>query len=60
MEQKPWFTSKTLWFNVLSFLWQFVGPLIGIPTLDDSTFSAFVLVANLILRVITKGAITLS
>jgi hypothetical protein len=60
MDAKPFYLSKVFWFNILAFAWQFVGPVLGIPILDDATFSSLVLVVNIVLRFITKGAISLS
>lgn len=60
MENKSWFKSKTIWFNILSAIWFLLGPAIGIPTLDADTFAAILMVVNLILRVITKGAVTIN
>lgn len=57
---KPFWQSKTILFNVLTFGWQFIGPKIGVPTLDPATFDAVVTVGNIILRVVTKGAVTIS
>lgn len=60
METKPFWQSKTLWFNVLAFLWQFFGEKIGVPTLDPEMFGAIIMVVNVILRAITKGTVTIS
>ena len=57
---KPFYLSKTVWFNVLSFGWQFVGPKVGLPSLDPDTFAACVTVANIILRAVSNGALTIS
>lgn len=60
MNSKVWYASKTLWTNVLLLLWAFVGPKIGIPTLDPETMAGLLGVVNLALRLITKGSITLN
>lgn len=56
---KHFLLSKTLWFNVLSCLWQFIGPHIGIPVLDADTFTAILGIGNVILRVISRGKLTI-
>lgn len=60
MEQKPWYTSKTLWFNLLSGIWFFVGPKIGIPELTPEVFTSILLIGNVILRLITNTEVTIS
>lgn len=60
MESKAWYLSKTVWFNVLTFVWQFAGPKVGMPTMDGQTFAAVVTVANLILRFVTKSPVSIS
>ena len=60
MSSKAWYLSKTIWFNVLSAVWFLVGPMIGIPTLDPDTFATILAIGNFILRVITKGGVSIS
>jgi hypothetical protein len=60
VDTKPFYLSKVFWFNLASGLWFLIGPKVGIPTLGADTFAEFVLVANIILRAITKGAISLT
>ncbi|MFA6470131.1 MAG: hypothetical protein WCW35_14645 [Bacteroidota bacterium] len=60
MQSKLWYTSKTLWVNLICLLWMFIGPMIGIPTLDTETMAAILGVINVILRIVTKGPVTLS
>lgn len=60
MDAKHFLTSKTLWFNVLAFGWKFIGPKVGIPELDDQTFTAIITVANIALRIITKKPLTIA
>lgn len=60
METKSFLLSKTFWFNVFSFLWQFFGASIGLPTLDDATFSGLLTFANIVLRFISKGGISIT
>lgn len=57
---KPWYTSKTIWTNLAMALWTFIGPLIGIPTFDPEIMVGVFTVVNLLLRLITKGAVTIS
>lgn len=52
--KKSWYHSKTLWVNIFTVAWHFVGPLVGIPTLDNETLVALLAIVNLVLRVITK------
>lgn len=56
---KHFLLSKTLWFNVLSFCWQFVGPKIGLPVLDPDTFTAIITIMNIVLRVVSHGKLTI-
>ena len=58
--QKPWYASKTLWFNVLGGFWFFIGPKIGVPELTPEVFSTIIFVGNIILRFITKTEVTIS
>ena len=60
MDSKPFYASKTLWTNCLMFAWQFIGPVIGIPTLSPELMIAVLAIINVILRSISKGAVTLS
>jgi hypothetical protein len=60
MQSKLWYTSKTLWVNLICLLWMFIGPMIGIPTLDTETMAAILGVINVLLRIVTKGPVTLS
>ncbi len=68
MEQKkskPWYTSKTVWFNVVTVLGSIAGGLGGIlpilePFLAPKVFAwvlAGVGIINLVLRSITKDAV---
>ena len=60
MEPKPWYLSKTVWFNLLTGLWFFIGPKIGIPELSPDLFSGIVFAGNIVLRLITKTEVTIS
>jgi hypothetical protein len=57
---KPWYASKTLWLNGLTFAWYFIGPMVGIPILTPEVTGIALTVANVLLRVITKQPLTLS
>ncbi|KAB2967515.1 hypothetical protein [Zoogloea sp.] len=59
MESKLWYTSKVLWTNLITLLWTFLGPMIGIPVLDPEIVVAILGVINLVLRIITKSPVTL-
>lgn len=59
MNSKLWYTSKTLWTNILTLLWTFVGPMIGVPTLDPETMVGLLAVVNLIIRMITKQPVSI-
>ncbi len=59
MNSKLWYASKTLWTNVITLLWTFVGPKIGIPTLDPDLMLGLLAVVNGILRVVTKQPVSL-
>ena len=60
MEPKPWYASKTIWFNLLTGLWFFIGPKVGVPELSPDLFASLVFVGNIILRVVTKTDLTIS
>lgn len=57
---KAWWTSKTIWTNVIALLWIFVGPVVGMPELSPETSIAILGVINVILRLITKTEVTIS
>ena len=57
---KPFWQSKTVWFNVLTFVWQFFGSKIGVPTLSPDTFTAIITVINIVLRFVSQGSVTIS
>lgn len=60
MSSKPFYQSKTFWTNVIGALWFFIGPHVGIPTLDGETMAALLVVINLVLRAITKQPLSLT
>ena len=59
MEGKPFYLSKTLWANVISFVALQLGGQFGVE-FSEGEVGAFFLVLNSILRAVTKGAVTLS
>jgi len=60
MESKPFYLSKTFWFNILSALWFFIGPRVGLPELSPEIFGTIITVGNVILRFITKTEVSIS
>lgn len=56
--EKPWYFSKTVWTNVLSGVWVFVGPLIGVPVLSPDLMAQILNGANVVLRFFTKSKIS--
>lgn len=60
MPTKPWYLSKTVWFNVLGILLAAAGELSSaFPSGAVARVSAFVLtIGNIILRLLTKTTIT--
>jgi len=59
MDSKLWYASKTFWTNIITLLWTFIGPVIGIPTLDPETMLGILAVINVILRIVTKQPVAL-
>jgi hypothetical protein len=57
---KPFYTSKTIWFNLLALAWQFIGSWVGIPVLSPELFAEILAAVNLVLRLITKGGVTIA
>jgi hypothetical protein len=57
MQGKSLWTSKTFWTNILIAAWAFIGPLVGVPTLDPSMTAGILVIVNLILRAVTKSPI---
>lgn len=60
MESKPFFYSKTFWFNILTAAWFFIGPAVGIPELSPELFGTILSVGNVLLRFVTKQEVTIS
>lgn len=59
MDSKLWYASKTFWTNIITLLWTFLGPLVGIPTLDPETMLGILAVVNVVLRIVTKQPVVL-
>jgi len=60
MSSKAWYLSKTLWTNFVLLAWQFIGPLIGIPTIDPELMAGILAIVNFLLRLITKSPVGIS
>jgi hypothetical protein len=56
--EKPWYFSKTVWTNVLTGVWVFVGPIIGVPVLSPDLMAQILDAANIVLRFFTKSKIS--
>jgi hypothetical protein len=54
---KPWYTSKTVWFNAVALIALILQAQYGF-VLDEATQASIIVFANLILRSITKQEIT--
>lgn len=60
-ETKPWYLSKTVWLNLIAGVLIFVVPKDVVPYLQDPEFIAGVFtVLNLVLRLVTKGSISIT
>ena len=57
-DKKPW-ASKTMWLNVLAGVALLVQNFTGF-VIDPQAQGAILIIANLILRAVTKGAVVLS
>ncbi len=57
-ENKPWYASKTMWVNILAGLAMVVQSSTGF-IVNPEAQAAVIVIANLILRAVTKGAVTL-
>lgn len=56
MNSKPWWQSKTIWANALALLGTYVAPQLGVELKAEEQV-AILVVVNLILRLVTKGAV---
>jgi len=67
MEQKPWYKSKTVWFNIITVMGAAAGGVVGLmptiqPLLTPQTYSVVMFaigVINVGLRAVTKNGITI-
>lgn len=58
---KPWYTSKTLWFNIVTVIVAVVGDVTKAFTFTGQTaeiFAGVLSVGNIILRFLTNSALT--
>lgn len=55
---KKWFKSKTIWVNVIAIIIFAIEKFAGIGYIDIETMSFILGILNLILRLITKEAIS--
>jgi len=60
MEAKPFWQSKTLWVNVIAFGASALSSAVGWLTVSPEETAGLFVVLNLIMRAVTKGAITLT
>ena len=60
MEAKPFWQSKTLWVNVIAFGAGALSSAVGWLTVSPEETAATFVVLNLIMRAVTKGAVTLT
>ena len=57
MESKAWYQSKTLWLNLIAALAGAVQTFTGF-VIDIEAQGAILIVLNIILRLVTKSAVT--
>jgi hypothetical protein len=60
LTQKPWYTSRSIWTNLVGALWIALTPTLGLPTLGTETEVLILGLINIILRIITKTEVTIS
>ncbi len=58
-DKKPW-ESKTLWVNAVAFLAIILQAVTGQEVLGAEAQGSLIVLANVILRLVTKGGVTLS
>ena len=56
---KPFWQSKTLWLNIVTLGLHYAKPFLGIDTIPDVD-PQLVAVLNIILRIVTKTAVSLN
>lgn len=54
---KDWYTSKTMWFNLVSVLLELAQHLAGMHVISDEYMVFIALVGNAILRCLTSGSL---
>lgn len=59
VENKPFWASKTIWANLLTFAALFLQSHLGL-SLDATEQTAIIAVVNLVMRFLSKGKVTLS
>lgn len=62
-DTKAWYTSKTIWFNVLSGLIGIIGTLAsdkGLPPNVTAIFTTVVAIGNIALRFISSSEVTVT
>ena len=57
-QMKPFWQSKTLWLNIVTLGLHYAKPFLGIDTVPDVD-PQLVMIANIVLRLVTKSAVTL-
>jgi hypothetical protein len=58
-EKKPWYQSKTVWFNALAMLVAVVQGLGGpLPEVDSAEYATVITLVNVALRVYTTKALS--
>lgn len=60
-EKKPFWKSKTFWFNALALTNTF-APMVGLPNIpmESDTTAAILTTGNILLRIVTKNKIGLT
>jgi len=59
MEDKKFYYSKTFWVNAIAGVAMVIQTVTGNEVLDIETQAVILAVVNIVLRFITKGAVTL-
>lgn len=60
MDSKPFWQSKTLWANVIAFGVSALNGAVGWLQVSPEENAAAIVLINLVMRAVTKGAVTLS
>lgn len=59
-DSKPFYLSKTLWLNILTPILAVLTNKLGVAAVTGDETAGFLVLANLVLRLVTKGAVTIS